>query len=368
MNVRVKFVLTMLLFGTTVLVFAFGLGSSIHKRYVAALSYLPKSPASREQGLVAGLAANPPLAKTQTLKLRVPTDSAYLGVDTSLKGNDFAEFEKMVGKKFAVANEYVYWGEKDAGFDQLLAAKFWLENKVLMVTWNPSRSVRSNSVDQPEFRLEQITAGRYDSYIKSWAKQVNTFNRPIIIRFAPEMNGNWLPWGTKYATPAQYVKTYRYVVDFFRREKADNVVWMWSPNETDNGNLLDYYPGDGYVDWVGLSGFNWGGLQAPNRWRSLGEIYQRSLDQLADVDKPVALAEVGSVESRTDPQAKAKWITEGFAALKSSYPKVKMLVWFNGISFKTYDWRVNTSPDSLSAFRQAISDNYFLGTAEVENP
>lgn len=366
MSTRLKFSISMILFGIFVFTFTVGLSSWFHEKYLFTLSALPKSPEIKEEHFAVDMIGNPPMTSVNALKLKVPDKGAYLGVDTGMLNDGLPRFEKMAGKRFAAINVYVYWGEKKANFDELLASRLWLQNKIMVVTWNPSKSLLSNPVDQPNFLFDQIQSGRYDGYINNWVAAVKKWHRPVVIRFAPEMNGNWLPWGDTFTTPAEYIKTYQYVVNFFKRDNVDNVTWMWSPNEADKVDLIDYYPGDAYVDWIGLSGFNWGGLNPINKWRPLDQIFKKSLDELTPINKPIALAEFGSVESKTDPQAKAKWMLDSFSMLKQKYPQIKMIIWVNGTSFSIYDWRVNTSSYSLDAFKQAISDDYFLDKAEFK--
>jgi len=73
---------------------------------------------------------------------------------------------------------------------------------------------------------------------------------PIIFRPLHEMNGNWFWWGTKTSnhTPSLYIDLFRLTVDYMK-ERTDNVLYAWSPNwEIEES----YYPGDNYVDVVGI--------------------------------------------------------------------------------------------------------------------
>lgn len=81
---------------------------------------------------------------------------------------------------------------------------------------------------------------------------------PVAISFGHEMNGHWYPWGTKDTTAATFVKAWRHIHDLFQEEGATNVVWVWSPNVVNpvpSVKLEPYWPGDAYVDWVGIVGY-----------------------------------------------------------------------------------------------------------------
>lgn len=371
MSARNKYIFALCFVIILLLVFVFGPGKLSFKKKYNLVDIIPISKEESEATLCFYL-SQPSKNELQSSlarlnkssnKISVPKNGIYLSISASF--NNLVKLETLTGKKFSILNQYVYWGEADSAFNTLLASKLWLDNKALLVTWYPSKSIRRSPVNQPSYRLRDILKGKFDTYINKWAKDVKDWKRPVIVRFAPEMNGNWLPWGSLYTTPREYIKTYRYVVDIFKANNVQNVSWMWSPNVVnENEDLLDYYPGDEYVDWVGLSGFNWGGLESFNEWRSFEDIYSNSLSQLTDLNKPIALAEFGTVESKTDRNAKSDWILHSFNIMKTDYPQIKLVNWSNDMSFGIYDWRINTSANSLRAFRKAVSDNYYLGVVK----
>jgi len=362
MSVRIKFVIYVFLMAISISSFVFFASNWSISSTDFIDKLLPDTIAEKEINLSLNTYVNK-IKSPPTSKLAVPKDQIYLAVDIR-NYEEADDFEILVRKNAAIFNNYVYWGEKNNKFDDLLATKLILENQALILTWNPSKSILNNSINQPKYRLKKILRGDYDNYLKSWTVSMKKWNRPIILRFAPEMNGDWLPWGINYTTPKEYIRTFRYVVNFFRKENVENVSWMWSPNEAVDTNLLVYYPGDEYVDWVGISGFNWGNTRY-TKWRSLDQIFTKSLNQLKNINKPIAFAELGCVEDKSDSLAKAKWITDGFNSLKSKFPKVKMIVWNNSKSFRVYDWRVNTSISSLKSFRKAVSSKYFADQVRI---
>ena len=84
------------------------------------------------------------------------------------------------------------------------------------------------------------------------------FGGPVAISFGHEMNGNWYPWGTSQATPAEFVAAWRHIHDLFAAAGATNVIWVWNPNIVNpmpDVELAPYWPGDAYVDWVGITGY-----------------------------------------------------------------------------------------------------------------
>ena len=83
-----------------------------------------------------------------------------------------------------------------------------------------------------------------------------------MLRFAPEMNGDWLPWstGVNGNRPGEYVAAWRHVRARFRRAGADNAVWVWNPIASYAGStpLKQLFPGSRSVDWMAVDGYSWG--------------------------------------------------------------------------------------------------------------
>jgi beta-mannanase len=116
---------------------------------------------------------------------------------------------------------------------------------------------------------------------------------------------------------------------------------MSVPNTPENA-IPNYYPGASYTDYVAVDGFNFG-----TPWRSFTETFQEPLKLLAGYGKPIYILSLASAEG---PQ-KAAWIKDFGARLKE-YPLLKGWVWFN--QNKEHDWRVNSDPASLEAFRALL--------------
>lgn len=176
------------------------------------------------------------------------------------------------------------------------------------------------------------------------------------------MNGDWDPWSVWYLgmDHTLYVGAWRHVVDIFREEGATNAMWVWNPHDrsypdfTWNDPHL-YYPGDDYVDWVGLTGYNTG-PRAGDPWRSFDEIYGSVYAdyRLHYPRKPLLITEFSSDEQGGD---KAAWIRDAFQALKR-YPAIKYAVWFDFPWWK-WEYRLDSSPGAFNAFGESWRDPYF---------
>jgi hypothetical protein len=145
--------------------------------------------------------------------------------------------------------------------------------------------------------LRQIAGGAEDGAIRAWARALKNVGTPLFLRPWWEMNTDWFAWaGERGSTPgtadgpASYVRAWRRMHDIFRREGARNVVWVWSPNVTDASaqgtayHWTAYYPGNSYVDWVGIDGYNWGG----SYWKSFAKRFGGANGVYADFARRAA--------------------------------------------------------------------------------
>jgi hypothetical protein len=219
--------------------------------------------------------------------------------------------------------------------------------------------------DQSEFQLADIIAGRFDAYIRKWAGEAKAWGHPFFLRFDWEMNGNWFPWSESADgnQPGEFVAAWRHVHDIFAEVGATNASWVWCPYVNPNGNLQSpatLYPGDAYVDWTCLDGYNRGTTASPTApYRSFdylfGPNYREITESIAS-SKPMLLGEIAASEHGG---SKAEWIGDMFAALPTAYPKVRGLLWFDYYD-QGNDWPLETSAAATEAFAAGISDPRYL--------
>lgn len=217
---------------------------------------------------------------------------------------------------------------------------------VPMITWEPQTS------SEGRISLSKIARGRYDGYLRSAARSAAGWGKPLMIRFGQEMNGSWYPWSPAFGNSARsFVRAWRHVVRIFRREGADNVYWVWTPYVETEENIpfRRFYPGDRYVDWAGVNGYNWGGRFA---WKSFRALFTRSYhDLLRLTDRPLMIGEVGCGEIGGN---KARWLR---LMLRRDLPRMthfRAVVWFDDTDVKG-DLRVDTSSTALLSFQRWTS-------------
>jgi beta-mannanase len=177
------------------------------------------------------------------------------------------------------------------------------------------------------------------------------------------MNGNWFPWSERVNgnQSGEFVLAWRHVHDIFTEVGARNVTWVWCPNviAQNTSPLESLYPGDEYVDWLCMDGYNAGTHPVqPGRWRSFEELFGETYSVLQGLSpsKPIMLAEMASTEQGG---SKGAWIENAFRyTLPKRFPRIKAVVWFNW-NIQGMDWAIESSPESQDAFARSIGSSYY---------
>lgn len=291
---------------------------------------------------VAALRARAESAKKVTAKLPTVFGMSANGVDALKEAeNKIGVTAGVVGVFSDFEHDFPTWAAQDAAS----------RGAALLISWEPwNWEVKSQT--QPNYALDRITAGDYDSYIAAFAADAAATGRPVYIRFAAEMNGDWHVWSTGYNgnEVGDYAAAYRHVVDVARAAGGTNIKWMFNPIVSYPGStpLRQLYPGDAYVDWVGLDGYNWGSLKWG--WQSFTDIFTLGLKEIKAIapSKPLGIAEIGCVPG----SKKAQWVADSMA--KAQANGVRMFVWFE--HNKEADWRLSSDAKVASTTRNTVRD------------
>ena len=260
-------------------------------------------------------------------------------------------FEHQIRKHASVVMWYADWAHGLPSLQQLESVA--QRGSVPEITWEPWNSAKQGRV-QPRYRLRNITAGRFDSFIRAWAKRLAAYGGPVRLRFAQEMNGNWYPWSEQENGnhPHEFVRAWRHIHVIFRAAGATNVEWVWSPGAAARHIPSEQYPGDAYVTMVSLTVFN-GGFQSHYAgWLPIAGLITRPLARLHAIapNKPIELSEVGCAEQGGN---KAAWIAGMFSTLRR-YPSIRSVIWYDLV--KGSDWRVESSMRATDAYVAGVAE------------
>jgi Glycosyl hydrolase family 26 len=323
---------------------------------LALLSALLSSCSSggEQEGLAAPLAPAPRSSTAPGSDGGVPSKDAFLdpqgdyfGVSTlSTPLRSETDAVAAAAQQHPTLLEYfVKWNQY---FGPATVQQCYQQGALPVLTWDPSDG--SSAVNQPQFSLAKIANGSFDPYLVQFATAVRNQKWPVVIRFAQEMNGSWSPWaGTNSGNkPGDFVKAWRHIHDVFSVVGATNVIWLWSPNVlrgTGGTSLAQLYPGDAYVDWVGIDAYGFGEKTA-------SQILDPTVAAVHKLtQKPILLAETGS---RPGPQQPG-WTADLFAWLRRNQEAIGF-IWFQHSVAEGghYDYRFTTDPETLHVFQAGL--------------
>ena len=167
------------------------------------------------------------------------------------------------------------------------------------------------------YTLQRILDGDFDDELTAWARDAAASGIPLLAEFGTEVNGDWFPWNgryhgggetTGYGDPAlpdgpeRFRDAYRHIITLCRENGADNITWFFhadaysQPEEAWN-NFENYYPGDDYIDWLGISVY--GPQKKGETLQSFEEILTDIYYRITEMsDKPLAVLEFGVTELR----------------------------------------------------------------------
>lgn len=271
----------------------------------------------------------------------------WLPVQEELNPEEIDAFQQQVGHPLDSIIYYVSWGKQDWEWCEKQLQIAGQQELLLQIVWEPWLPGEENP-------LQAIADGKMDDHIRHFAGAAASFGKPFFLRFAHEMNGDWYPWSGEQSgrDPQLFIRAWQHVWNIFDEEGAANAIWVWAPNyvsdPAESWNAMQhYYPGEEYVDWVGVDFY---GLKWTNEYPEdmLDETYI-----LYAHSHPIMIAETaasdpdGSLEGSAN--GKPLWIQRLFGILPL-YPKVRAVYWFN--EKKEADWRIQSEPypDALNAY------------------
>ena len=309
------------------------------------------------------------------------------GPEDNVTAERIEKFNKLVGRPIKWAYFSNNWGKDGVKFPKEKVEVIAGTGTIPFVRMMPRRLF--DTAYDKTFSLQKIIDGNFDDDLHQYAKDVKEYGEMILMDFGVEMNGDWFPWSgavnggavkTKYGDlnkadgPERFVDAYRHVVDIFREEGVKNVTWFFHPDvysePNKNWNLAkNYYPGDDYVDWVGISAY---GPQHPaeDYWDTFPAIMKDTQPWILEIakKKPLALLEFG-VTDHHPLGKKSAWLAGVFEYVLDKDSPVQ----FKAISPWHENWeeeddlwatlRLDSSAGALATFKKFIADERFIGSS-----
>ncbi|MCA9731312.1 MAG: hypothetical protein H6696_08105 [Deferribacteres bacterium] len=266
--------------------------------------------------------------------------------------------EDSLDTKLKVISYYQAWGDGDEHqFNLDVVRNIAKGDYIPMITWEPwvvaFEKYKNNMADSS---VALITAGEFDYYIHSWARQIVQYGKPIFLRLGHEMSNPWYTWSNHYGnTPEMYIAMWRHVYEIFQKEGAKNSLFVWSPYTAADSV---FYPGNDYVDWIGFDIFNYGALSETGSWYDFSTLTSILYNNYTKYNKPMMIAEVGCSEFGGN---KNDWYRDMFHLLTTNvFPQIKLLVIFDNPIGKTatgldVDWSMTADEAVYSAIKSQVS-------------
>jgi hypothetical protein len=283
-----------------------------------------------------------------------PETGVYLGLYSETDpgmGNNFDRSKSIYGKNHAI---YLAYSPYDGDFPMRYAdnAKMAGSGTALQIALEPSNG------------LGEV---RDDAHLRKWARDAKAAGIPIFLRFASEMNGNWVAW---HGDPQLYIEKFRLVSEVMK-EEAPNVAMVWSPNDVPRYSLAAYYPGDASVDWVGVNMYT---MPYGDGQPSLPSFGTSPVERLEEVyrlyagRKPIMISETGVAhKTNRDGKSHTDWALANldrlYEVIPKKYPRVKAITYFNQnmtTRESLNDYLLRDDPAIMAAYKSMIADPIFL--------
>lgn len=302
-----------------------------------------------------------------------PKSGMYFGAtydqDPRIASFDWNEIKKYFPKKNTAYLIYLHWEEDIKSFDRYYQnAK--QNNIAVQVTWN---------IEDSKFDYVLKNIAIYENYIKNTAKYMKDLEIPVFLRFACEMNIKENSMDSN-----SYISAFRYVSNIMK-DFAPNVAMVWSPNDVSaKGRTYEqYYPGDEYVDWVGISTYtnlyfqgkkDWGSLQDSIDSVYLTGEYANPIAKIKPIveaygsKKPIMISETGiGHTSKTTGEDLSDWaetqMNRLYIYVPMIYPEIKGIYYFNANNdtiTKYDDYSLYGNPKVSALYNKAVNDDYFV--------
>ncbi len=278
-----------------------------------------------------------------------------------IESEELYKIENRINHKFKLLLLYTEFNEVyDSTQVRGFLDKAYSENRIVELTLQPRRMHQSGN------ELFRVLDGDYDEFLHNYAKDIADFKHPVFFRFANEMNGDWCEYSGYHMSldTELYREMYRCIYNIFQKHNADNVIWIWNPNGKSfpdfrwNSEAM-YYPGNGYVDVLGLTLYNTGTFYEGEEWTSFRELYTPLYNEsIKTYNMPFMITEFSCARKGGN---KEEWTEKMLSEIKM-FPNIKFAVWWNGADF-TSDGKlarayyINDSEQMYDIFRDYFKNN-----------
>jgi len=303
-----------------------------------------------------------------TMQNLLNADSLVFGLHDNRFDEDNTILDSVSQKmsiNFSLVHLYRSWGSgKEHLFPHSEVQEIFAHRAIPVITWEPWLQ-GFTSADIPGIRpaeerdkggMADIACGLYDSFINTWAESTAMYQAPIVFRFAHEMNDPYrYSWGPHNNKGEDFCAAWHRIDSIFSDKGADNCYWIWTPHLS-YGLFDEFYPGDQYVDFIGLNVLNFGSSVHWSQWNSFDKLFGKNYLPLTGYKKPLLITELGSLGYGGD---RPQWYKNALHDFPERFPQVSAIIFFHvvadkTVSDKTLDWRVTNDTATLNIIQTEI--------------
>jgi hypothetical protein len=236
------------------------------------------------------------------------------GTEDVVTAKRIKDFETLVNKNIVWAYFSNNWYD-NIQFPLTAVKTIHSTGKIPFIRIMPRTNFDEGGPD-PNYTMQKIIDGDFDAELTQWAIDAKNTNIPLLVEFGTEVNGNWFPWNgqyngagetTGYGDPNLYDgaerfrDAYRHIIDICNTNGANNITWFfhvdaYSEPNTDWNKIENYYPGDNYIDWLGVSIY--GPQEKGEEFQEFSEIMNDIYPSLSNLsNKPIAILEFAITET-----------------------------------------------------------------------
>lgn len=281
------------------------------------------------------------------------------------------QVEEKLGHKMDIVSVYIAWGPQSVEqFPEETLRQVHRDGGIPMITWEPWANLfpwaweTTEDLGHNRRVFWYMHQGAFDYYIRDFADKLRQLDGPVLLRFGHEMDNPQYPWSHVGGnTPDDFKAAWRHVSRLFNERGAANVAFVYNPWRAD---AIDrYYPGDEYVDWIGLTVLNYGQAGRDQRWHPFDQLYEEFHHKLKGYDKPIMLAEFGTTPYGGD---QAQWLADAYRDIRTKYTDIHAAVLFHSDRDKNWatdwrpsaeapgiDWTALQHPEAAKAVREGLA-------------
>jgi hypothetical protein len=262
-------------------------------------------------------------------KIQPPQEGCFIGFfkepDASIYRITNVEIGITYIEKALSAKPYIYsllWSKLYSGFPMPQAMEVAKRNIVPYVY--AALGSPHSPIGISGFGPKEIAQSQLDGYIKKFAQGAAEFGKEyggFLFTTMDEMNGNWFSWGKN----SNFIPAWRHIWQIFEDQGANQYsTWVWAPYCTEGVQLSAddpelYYPGDRYVDWIGLNAYSV--AAKPTMDSALNVLIRETYRQL--LKKHLTKAFMISSFGRTNENYQYRWLINAYNSIKTLFRQLR---------------------------------------------